>query len=69
MYEIQKQCQSLLACYGGRMTPEYKKLTEEICNYNQTTGDWLKLLRSKEFDFKSTSLNGVVKLKIFLKKM
>lgn len=69
VFEIQKQCQSLLECYGDRMTPEYKKLTAEICNYAQTTRQWLKFLRSKEFDFKSTSLNGVVKLKILLKKM
>ncbi len=69
VFEIQKQCRSLLHCYGGRMTPEYRKLTEEIVNYDQSVGNWIKLLRSKDFDFKSKSLTGVVKLKILLKKM
>lgn len=69
VFEIQKQCENLLVCYGDRMTPEYKKLTEEICSYDQSVKKWMGLLNSKEFDFKSTSLNGVVKLKIFLKKM
>lgn len=69
VFEIQRQCQSLLDCYGDRMTPEYKILTEEICNYNQSIGKWWKLLCSKEFDFKSMSLNSVVKLKILLKKL
>ncbi len=68
-FEIQKQCKNLLACHGDQMVPEYKKLTEEICNYDQSIGNWLKLLNSKDFDFKSTSLNCVVKLKILLKKM
>lgn len=69
VFEIQKQCQNLLQCYGERMTPEYKKLTEMICNYDKSFGNWMNLLKCKEFDFKSFSLNGVVKLKIFLKKM
>lgn len=69
VFEIQKQCRSLLQFYGEQMIPEYRKLTEEIVNYDQSVGNWMKLLNSKDFDFKSTSLNGVVKLKIFLKKM
>ncbi len=69
VFEIQKQCQSLMKYYGNEMIPEYKYLTEEICNYNQSVKKWLRLLNSKEFDFKSKSLNGVVKLKIFLKKL
>lgn len=69
VFEIKKQCQSLLQCYGEKMTPEYRKLTEEIINYDQSVGNWMKLLNRKDFDFKSTSLNGVVKLKILLKKM
>lgn len=69
VFEIQKQCENLLLCYGDRMTREYKALTEEICSYDQSVGNWMKLLGSKDFDFRSTSLNGVVKLKIFLKKM
>ena len=51
------------------MTPEYRDLTERICNYDQSFGNWKRLLMSKEFDFKSSSLNSVVKLKILLKKM
>lgn len=69
VFEIKKQCQSLLQCYGKKMTPEYRKLTEEIINYDQSVGNWIKFLKSKDFDFKSTSLNCIVKLKIFLKKM
>ena len=69
VFEIQKQCRNLLMCYGDRMTPEYKTLTEEICSYDESAGNWMKLLGSREFDFRSTSLNGVVKLKIFLKKL
>lgn len=69
VFEIQKQCQNLLTYYGDRMTPEYRKLTEEICNYDQSVISWLKFLGSKEFDFKSIGLNGIVKLKILLRKM
>lgn len=69
VFEIKKQCQSLLQCYGEKMTPEYRKLTEEIIYYDQSVGNWMKFLKSKDFDFKSTSLNCIVKLKILLKKM
>lgn len=69
VFEIQKQCQSLLQCYGDRMTTEYRKLTEMICNYDKSVGNWIYLLRSRDFDFKSVGLNIVVKLKIILKKM
>lgn len=69
VFEIQKQCKNLLACYADQMTPEYRDLTERICNYDQSFGNWKRLLMTKEFDFKSGSLNSVVKLKILLKKM
>ena len=69
VFEIQKQCRNLLECYGERMTPEYRKLTEKICNYDQTFGNWKEMLASKDFDFKSGSLNLVVKLKVLLRKM
>lgn len=69
VFEIQKQCQNLLQCYGDRMTPEYKDLTKEICNYDQSIRNQMNFLRRKDIDFKSTSLNGVVKLKILLRKM
>ena len=69
VFEIQKQCKSLLACYADQMTPEYRELTERICNYDQSFSNWKCLLVSKDIDFKSSSLNGVVKLKILLKKM
>lgn len=69
VFEIQKQLQNLLVCYGDQMIPEYKKLTQELCDYDKSIGNWLKVLNSREFDFKNTSLNCVVKLKIFLRKM
>lgn len=69
VFEIQKQCQSLLECYEGRMTPEYHRLTEQICNYDKNIRNWMQMLTSRGFDFKSGSLNAVVKLKILLKKL
>lgn len=69
VFEIQKQCQNLLQCYGDRMTPEYKELTEEICNYDQSLRNQMNFLRREDIDFKSMSLNSVVKLKILLRKM
>lgn len=69
VFEIRRQLQSLYVCYGDRMLPEYRKLTKEICEYDKSFGNWIRLLSSKEFDFKSVSLNGVVKLKILFKKM
>lgn len=68
-FKIQKQCQNLLVCYGDRMIPEYKALTEEVCYYNQSFINWLKLLKNKDFDFKSIGLNSIIKLKIFLNKL
>lgn len=69
VFEIQKQCQNLLQCYGDRMTSEYKELTEEICNYDQSLRNQMNFLRREDIDFKSMSLNSVVKLKILLRKM
>lgn len=69
VFEIQKQCQNLLECYEKSMTPEYHKLTEQICKYDKNIKNWMQMLTSREFDFKSGSLNAVVKLKIFLKKL
>lgn len=69
VFEIQKQCKSLMECYGDVMIPEYRNLTEKICNYDKSFGKWINLLVDKEFDFKSLSLNSVVKLKILLRKM
>lgn len=69
VFEIKKQCMCLLECYGDRMTSEYKKLAEEICRYDETVGNWLRLLHRRDFDFKSNSLNAVVKLKILLRKL
>lgn len=69
VFEIKKQLENLMSCYGDRMTPEYKELTNQICDYDKSIGNWFRLLNSKEFDFKSASLNGTVKLKILLKKM
>lgn len=69
LFEIKKQCLNLLTCYGDRMVPEYRKLTKEICGYDESVGNWIKFLNSKEFDFKSKGLNAVLKLKILLRKM
>lgn len=69
VFEIKEQVESLCECYGDRMIPEYKKLAKEICEYDESVGNWIKLLGTKEFDFKSSSLNGIVKLKILLRKL
>lgn len=69
VFKIQKQCQCLLSCYSQKMIPEYRLLAEEISNYDKSIKNWFKLLISKEFDFRSISLNLVVRLKILLKKM
>lgn len=64
VFEIQKQCKSLLDCYKDQMTSEYKKITEDIVNYDK---DWAAKKRVlKNFDFKSRSLNGIVRLKILV---
>lgn len=67
VFEIQKQCKSLLDCYREQMTPEYKRLTEDIVNYDKDNAARKRIL--KDFDFKSGSLNGVVKLKIMMRKL
>lgn len=69
VFEIQRQCKSLLECYGERMTPEYLELTKRICDYDESIKNWKNLLNSKDIDFKSFSLNSVVKLKILIRKM
>jgi glycosyltransferase involved in cell wall biosynthesis len=69
VFEVQRQLQNLYDCYGNRMIPEYKQLTDKICAYDKSVRSWMKLLINNEFDFKSTSLNTVVKIKIFLKKL
>lgn len=69
VFEIKKQVENLCECYGDKMIPEYKKLAQEICEYDETMSNWLKMLSNKEFDFRSGSLNMTVKLKIFLKRL
>lgn len=69
VFEIQKQCQNLMECYGDRMVPEYKKLTGEICDYNKHLKNRIRMLKRKDVDFRSGSLNAVVKLKIILNKL
>ena len=69
VFEIQKQCKNLRECYADRMTEEYLKLTNDICDYNRSFSNWRKLMHRKDFDFRNGSLNGIVKIKIFLGKM
>ena len=67
--KLKKQCENLLLCYGDRMTPEYKKIAEDICNYDLSFKNRKKLLRESDVDFKNRSFNYVIKLKVFLKKL
>ena len=69
VFEIQRQCKSLLECYEDVMTPEYRDLTVKICNYDRTIFNWIKMICCKDFDFKSASLNGVVRFKILMRKL
>lgn len=69
VFEIKKQIESLRDCYGDRIIPEYNRLVKDICEYDESFVNWIRMLRSKEFDFKSRSLNGTVKLKILLRKL
>lgn len=69
VFEIQRQLQNLYANYSTEMTPEYLSLTEQICNYDKSFANWMKMLFSKDFDFKNGSLNLTVKLKVLLRKL
>ena len=67
MFEIQRQCKSLLDCYKDKMIPEYRRLTEDIVNYDKDRSARKRII--KDFDFKNGSLNNVVKLKILMGKL
>ena len=67
VFEIQKQCMSLLECYEKSMTPEYRSLTRDIVNYDKDRAARKRIMN--DFDFKNSMLNTVVKLKIWLRKL
>jgi rhamnosyltransferase len=67
VFEVQRQCKELMRCYGDRMIPEYWMLTNDIISYDEKKASKKRIM--KDFDFKSGSLNAVVKLKILLKKL
>lgn len=68
-FKIQKQIQCLYSNYAEKMTPEYKKLSEDICNYDKSLIQWLNLLLSKKFNFKNLPLDFIVRLKILIRKL
>lgn len=67
--KIQKQMQSLLECYGEEMTPEYKQLTQKLCEYDKSLWSRFLLIVKRDYDFKSLSLNIIVTIKIIFKKL
>lgn len=69
VFKIQKQIMSLLSCYRNEMTPEYKKLSEKICNYDTSVRNWFSFLVCRDFNFNNVALNCVVRLKVLLKKL
>ncbi len=69
VFEIKKQMENLYVCYNSEMTSEYKDLTREIIDYDKSFRNWVKMLFSKDYDFKSITLNVTVRLKVFLKKL
>lgn len=68
-FKIQNQMKSLLSCYGDRMTPEYREITQTICNYDKSLFNTVRLGFSRQYDFKNLSLNIIVRLKILLRKL
>lgn len=68
-FKIQKQMKNLMSCYGDRMTPEYRKITQTICNYDKSITNTVRLGFSRQYDFKSLSLNIIVRMKILLRKL
>lgn len=67
IFEIQRQCRSLLECYKDQMIPEYLKLTKDVVIYDTDRAARKRVMNS--FDFKNRSLNCVVKLKIWMRKL
>lgn len=68
-FKIQEQIKELYEQYGQDMTPEYKELSEVICNYNKNIKKWIKLLNNKKINFRNKGLNIIFKLKVLLFKM
>lgn len=68
-FEIQKQLVNIYDGYSDQMTKEYKCFTEEVCLYNKSFGNWMKLLFTKKLDFKNPMLNVVIRLKILFRKV
>lgn len=69
VFEIQKQLQNLVICYGDKMVPEYRELSSLICDYDKSFNNWVKLLLYRGFDFRNRGLNYIVKIKIFMRKL
>ena len=67
--KLRKQCENLLICYGGRMTQEYKKIAEDICNYDISLKNRFSLLKDSDVDFKNRGFNAVIKMKVLLRKL
>ena len=68
-FAIQKQMQNLLVCYGEEMTPEYKQLTQKLCDYDKSLWSRIRLCVNRDYDFKSLPLNIIVTIKILLGKL
>ncbi len=68
-FKIQKQMQNLLACYGEEMTPDYKMLTQKLCDYDKSFWSRIRLCVNRDYDFKSLPLNIIVTIKILLGKL
>lgn len=68
-FKIQKQMQNLLACYGEEMTPDYKMLTQKLCDYDKSLWSRIRLCVNRDYDFKSLPLNIIVTIKILLGKL
>ncbi len=68
-FEIQRQIQELNKGYRDQMVPDYKKLTDAICDY-QSNSDSQKLLLDKNYiNFNNKGLNATFYLKVKMKKL
>ena len=69
VFEIQRQVKELYDLYGNKMVDEYKKLSEDIINYNKKFKNKHKLLKKYKINFNNRALNTTVKIKVLLNKL
>lgn len=69
VFEIKRQCESLKKNYSEFIVKEYADYLNDICTYDKSLFSRIRFARRKDIDFKSLSLNLIVKLKILIKRL